>query len=156
MGLIILLFSLGLILLALEVVVPGGILGIAGGILLFVGCVLSFANHSISYGFIALTITAVAAFTLFYVQFKVLPKTSIGKRYFLKSEITASSSKFKNELAELIGKNAIASTILSPSGYIAIGNKQYEAVSESGLIPKDTPLLVTSATPFQLTVKIKN
>jgi membrane-bound ClpP family serine protease len=150
------LITTGLILLISEVIIPGGILGIIGGILLFIGSALSFAQFGTGYGLLALTITTLAAATLFYIQFKILPKTAIGKHYFLKSEITASSSILKHEFAELIGKPAIAATILSPSGYITIGDKQYEAVSQSGLIQKYTELTVTSATPFQLTVKIKN
>lgn len=156
MTLIILLFTIGLILLVAEVIIPGGILGIIGGILLFIGSALSFAQFGTGYGLLALTITAIAAATLFYIQFKILPNTRVGKHLFLSRQITASSSDLPKRYAELIGKSAIAATILSPSGYITIGDKQYEAVSQSGLIQKNTELTVTSATPFQLTVKIKS
>ena len=45
MTLIILLFSIGIILIAAEVIVPGGILGSIGAILFFAGCVLTFLEY---------------------------------------------------------------------------------------------------------------
>ena len=37
-----------------------------------------------------------------------------------------------------------------------VEGKSYEAVSQSGQIPKNTELLITSANSFQLTVKTKS
>lgn len=156
MTLIIILFTVGLLLLFFEVIIPGGILGIIGGILLFIGCVLSFLNLGTGHGLIAISITAIAAISVFYIQFKILPNTRIGKHYFLNAQISTTSSTLQNQFPDLIGKTATAMTILSPSGYVSINGKQYEAVSQSGHIPQNTQLEVISATPFQLTVKIKN
>ena len=44
MSWIILLFALGLALLAIEVIVPGGILGSIGALLMFGACALSFSE----------------------------------------------------------------------------------------------------------------
>ena len=156
MSIIILLFSIGLLLLVLEVMIPGGILGIAGGILLFSGCILSFVILGNTEGMIAIGITLVAAIILFYIQFKILPNTRMGKRFFLNREINGSSSNFKESSRDLIGKTATSVTVLSPSGYVLISGKQYEAFSESGQIPKDTELEVIAANSFQLTVRTKN
>jgi membrane-bound serine protease (ClpP class) len=155
-SIIILLFSIGLLLLVLEVMIPGGILGIAGGILLFSGCILSFVILGNTEGMIAIGITLVAAIILFYIQFKILPNTRMGKRFFLNREINGSSSNFKESSRDLIGKTATSVTVLSPSGYVLISGKQYEAFSESGQIPKDTELEVIAANSFQLTVRTKN
>lgn len=156
MSLIILLFTIGLLLLALEVMIPGGILGIAGGILLFTGCILSFVTLGTAEGVIAITLTALAAIILFYIQFKILPNTRMGKRFFLKNAISGSSSKFKTNAQDLIGKTATSVTVLSPSGYVVINGKQYEAFSQSGQLPINTELEVIAANSFQLTVKTKS
>lgn len=156
MTLIILLFSIGLLLLALEVMIPGGILGIAGGILLFTGCILSFVTLGTGEGLLAIALTVLAGSLLFYIQFKILPKTRMGKRFFLDDEISGSSSEFKTNARDLIGKTATSVTVLSPSGFVTIDGKQYDAFSQSGQIPKNTELEVISANSFQLTVKIKN
>ncbi len=155
MTLIILLFSIGLILLAFEVMIPGGILGIAGGILLFTGCILSFVRLGTTEGIIAILITALAAFAIFFIQFKILPNTRMGKRFFLNDSIEGSSSSLKTKTRDLIGKTATSVTVLSPSGYVTIDGKQYEAFSQSGQIPVGTELEVISANSFQLTVKTK-
>lgn len=155
MTLIILLFTIGLILLAAEVLVPGGILGIAGGVALFAGCVVSFIRLGASGGLIAVVIAMLAAFVVFYIQFKILPKTRIGKRFFLKREITATSTALQDSARDLIGKAALSATVLSPSGYVTIDGKRYEAVSQSGQISPGTELEVIDANHFQLTVKNK-
>lgn len=155
MTLIILLFTIGLILLAAEVLVPGGILGIAGGLALFAGCVVSFIRLGASGGLIAVVIAMLAAFVVFYIQFKILPKTRIGKRFFLKREITATSTALQDSARDLIGKAALSATVLSPSGYVTIDGKRYEAVSQSGQISPGTELEVVDANHFQLTVKNK-
>ena len=153
---IILLFTIGLLLLALEVMIPGGILGIAGGVLLFTGCVFSFVSLGTTEGLIAIGVTIVAAVVLFYIQFKILPNTRYGKRFFLKREMSGSSVNLEPAARDLIGKTATSVTVLSPSGYVLIDGTRYEAFSQSGQVPANTELEVTAANSFQLTVSLKS
>jgi membrane-bound ClpP family serine protease len=153
--LIILLFTIGLILLAAEVLVPGGILGGAGGLALLAGCIVSFIELGASGGLIAVVAAMLAAFVVFYIQFRLLPKTRIGKRFFLKREITATSTALQDSARDLIGKAALSATVLSPSGYVTIDGKRYEAVSQSGQIAPGSELEVVDANHFQLTVRTK-
>lgn len=155
MTLIILLFSIGLFLLAAEVLVPGGIFGIVGGIILFAGCVVSFIQLGADGGLIAVVVAICAAFLVFFIQFKILPKTRAGKRFFLSREITGSSAALGEDARDLVGKAAHSVTVLSPSGYVDIGGKRYEAVSQSGQIAPGTELIVVDANHFQLTVRTK-
>lgn len=155
MSLIILLFSIGLILLALEVIIPGGILGIIGSLLLFTGCVFSFFILGTLQGLVAIAIALSAGILVFYIQFKILPNTRIGKRFFLKREISGAANSFEEKARDLIGKTATSVTVLSPSGYVMVDGQSYEAVSQSGQIPIHTELLITAANSFQLTVKTK-
>ena len=156
MTLIILLFTIGLILLAAEVLVPGGILGIAGGVVLFAGCVVSFVQLGSTGGLIAVCAALIAAALVFFVQFKILPKTRVGKRFFLSREISGSSAALGNDARDLIGKTALSTTVLSPSGYVTIDGKRYEAVSQSGQVVPGTELIVSDTNNFQLTVRIKH
>ncbi|MEP2775725.1 MAG: NfeD family protein [Luteolibacter sp.] len=156
MTLIILLFAIGIFLLAAEVMIPGGILGLAGGVLLFTGCIVSFVQLGTTEGLIAIGISLIAAFIVFYIQFRILPKTRFGKRFFLRREISGSSTALGNDARDLIGKTAQSVTVLSPSGYVSIDGKRYEAVSQSGQIAPGTPLEVIAANHFQLTVRTKS
>ena len=155
MTLIIFIFAIGLFLLAAEVLVPGGILGIAGGIVLFAGCVVSFIKLGSTGGLIAVCVAFIAAALVFFIQFKILPKTRIGKRFFLSREITGSSAALGDDARDLVGKTALSTTVLSPSGYVTIDGKRYEAVSQSGQIVPGTELIVSDANHFQLTVRTK-
>lgn len=156
MTLIIFLFALGIFLLAAEVLVPGGILGGAGGLMLLVGSVLTFFEFGKNGGLIALFISGVAAAAVFYVELRILPKTRFGKRFFLSREITATATALQDDARDLVGKTALSATVLSPSGYVEIGGKRYEAVSQSGLISQGTELIVVDANAFQLTVRTKH
>ena len=152
MTLIILLFAIGLLLLVVEVIVPGGILGTAGGLLMFGGCVAAFVKYGMAGGLIALAVALAATAVTFYIEFRVLPRTAVGKRAFLQKEITGVSAAFGDEARDLIGKSAVALTILSPSGYIQIDGKRYEAFCQSGQVAAGTPLEVTGADNFRLIV----
>lgn len=154
MTLIILLFALGILLLAVEVIVPGGILGSIGGLLMFGGCIAAFMHYGTGGGLLAMLIAAVLAVLAFYIEFRLLPKTAIGRRAFLTTEITAVSAAFGEESRELIGKSAEALTMLSPSGYIMVDGKRHEAFCQSGQVPAGTALEVTGADNFRLIVSV--
>ena len=155
MTLIIILFSIGIFLLAAEVMIPGGILGIGGGVLLFAGCALSFIMLGTTEGLIAIGVTVLAAFIVFYIQFKILPNTRAGKRFFLEKQISGTSAAGADEVRDLVGKTATSVTVLSPSGYVTVDGERLEALSQSGQIAAGTELLVTGANHFQIFVRTK-
>ena len=152
MMLIILLFALGIMLLAVEVIVPGGILGSIGALMMFGGCIAAFIRYGTGGGIIALTIAAILTVLAFYIEFRVLPKTSFGRRAFLTSEVKGVSAALGDEARDLIGKSAYALTMLSPSGYIMIEGKRYEAFCQSGQVPVGTALEVIGADNFRIIV----
>ncbi len=152
MSLIILLFAIGILCIAAEVLVPGGILGGAGLLLMFGGCVLAFTRYDVGGGMIALGAALVVTLIALTLEFKVLPKTKLGRRAFLEKQISGSSSIYGAEEHDLIGKSAEALTKLTPSGYIRIDGKRYEAFSQSGQIEAGTPLEVVGSDNFRLIV----
>lgn len=149
---IILLFVLGLLFIAVEVIIPGGILGAIGGLMMFGGCFMAFTEFGTVGGFIAIVAALGLSISTIYFEFKILPKTAIGRRAFLTKEVTGVSAAFGEEARALIGKSAEALTMLSPSGYIDIDGKRYEAFCQSGQIPAGTPLEVIGADSFRLIV----
>ena len=152
MSLIILLFAIGLILLAAEVIVPGGILGGIAALMMLGGCAVAYSRFGPSGGALALvTALLLIALTLF-LEFRVLPKTRIGRRAFLDSEISATSAALGPEAQQLIGAQAEAITLLSPSGYIRVNGKRYEGFSQSGQISPGATLQVVGADNFRLIV----
>ena len=149
---VILLFAIGILLLLVEVIVPGGILGAIGGLMMFAGCVVAFILFGTTGGLIAVTVALAAAAIAFYFEFRVLPRTAIGRRAFLQSQIDGVSAAYGDETRDLIGKSAVALTMLSPSGYVDIGGKRYEAFCQSGQVAAGAALKVTGADNFRLIV----
>lgn len=154
MTLIVLLFAIGILFIAVEVIIPGAILGSIGALMMFGGCIKAFIDYGTVGGIVAvLTAFAVGALALF-VEFRYLPKTKFGKRAFLTKEITAVSAAIGTEARELIGKSAEALTMLSPSGYILVDGHRYEAFCQSGQAPAGSALEIIGADNFRLIVTL--
>lgn len=154
MTLVILLFAIGILLIVLEVIVPGGILGGIGGLLMILGTVVAFRELGSGGGFIALAAAIVASGLALYFEFQILPKTRIGKRAFLTKEFTAVSQAIGSDAQNLIGKPAVALTMLSPSGYVRVDGLRYEAFCRSGQVPAGAALEITGADNFRLIVSL--
>lgn len=154
MTLIILLFAVGILFIAVEVVIPGAILGSIGALLMFGGCIKAFIDYGTVGGLTAvLTAFAMGGLALL-VEFRYLPKTRFGKRAFLTREITAVSAAVGTEARELIGKSAQAITMLSPSGYVLVDGRRYEAFCQSGQAPLGSALEIIGADNFRLIVTL--
>lgn len=152
MTLIILLFSIGILLIAAEVIVPGAILGIIGCLLMVAGSVFAFLEFGTGGGLLALGVAFALAALAFFIEFRVLPKTQIGRRAFLTEEVTGISAAFGKEALALVGQSAEALTMLSPSGYVRIAGRRYEAFCQSGQAPAGAALEVIGADNFRLIV----
>ncbi len=152
MTVLILLFAVGILLIAAEVIVPGGVIGSLGALLMFGGCVRAFMDYGSLGGLIAI----LTAFTLgglaIYIEFCYLPKTKWGKRAFLNAQVTGVSAALGPEASELIGKSAEAITLLSPSGYILVDGQRYEAFCQSGQAAVGSVLEIIGADNFRLIV----
>jgi membrane-bound serine protease (ClpP class) len=151
---IILLFALGIGLIALEVIVPGGIMGSIGAVMMFIACVLSFIEFGTGGGMLAVATAVFLTGITLYIEFRILPKTTLGRRAFLNAEISATTSNLESVTRNLIGKSAKAVTMLSPSGYVTIDGQRYEAFSESGQVPAGASLEVIGADNFRLIVTL--
>jgi membrane-bound ClpP family serine protease len=154
MTIIILLFSLAILLLAVEVIVPGGILGGIGAVLMLGGCVLSFSEYGTGGGLASIAVALTLTFIVLWIEFRILPHTAVGKRAFLTKEITGVSAAFGPEARDLIGQAAEAVTMLSPTGYVMVAGKRHEAFCENGQVPAGTTLEVTGADNFRLIVSV--
>lgn len=169
----ILLFVVGLILIALEIfVVPGfGITGISGIMLAFTGLVLSLIkNVNFTFEHVNMGDLLVAVGTVFigaisgivlavYLSQKMFT-TERGQ--FAHLSLRESLKKedgylgVEPELLQLKGKSGITVTMLRPSGKISIDGRNYDALAESGLIEKGTRIVVTRVEAAQLYVSVES
>lgn len=154
--LIIFLFALGILLIGFEIIVPGGILGSLGGILMFAACVLSYLTFGAAGGTIAVVSGLGVAALAIFIELRILPRTKLGRRAFLTREITAVSSNLAEEGSQLVGQTAEAVTMLSPTGYVTVGGRRFEAFCRTGQVPAGSILEVISADNFRLVVNPLN
>ena len=169
----ILVFIIGLILIALEIfVVPGfGVTGVAGITLAFSGLVLSLIkNVNFTFEHVEMNDLLVALSTVF-----VGSIAGIGLAVYLSQKMfTAQTGQFSHlslhkvmkledgyvgidaELIGLKGRSGVALTTLRPSGKISIDGKNYDALAEVGMIDKGTAIVVTKVEAAQLYVDLEN
>lgn len=152
MNAILLLFLLGVLLLAGEVFVPGGILGAIGGAAMLAGCVVSFREFGPMGGALATGIALALLGLTLYIELVWLPKSRFGKKLVVQSASDAMSQPPLAEPSLVVGKTAEAVTTLAPSGYVLVEGRRYEAFCQNGLAAKGASLRVVGLDNFRLIV----
>ncbi len=152
MNAILLLFLTGVLLLGAEIFLPGAIAGIIGGLCIAAGCVISFSVYGSGGGMIA-TVVALGLLALtLYLELVWLPKTNFGQRLIVQSKVEAVSQPPLANPSMVVGKIAEAVTTLSPSGYVLVEGRRYDAFCRSGQVPKGTQLRVVGIDNFRVIV----
>jgi len=164
----ILLFVLGLVLLAVEIfAVPGfGVIGLLGIIFMITGLTLSMVG-SVGPGFFDIDTTGIVsallivviAFFLAVVSSIILSKQlftthafghlALDKVQKSKDGYTSAINKYK----KMVGKNGVAYTILRPSGKIIINDELFDATARTGIIEKGSSIIVYGYQNAQLIVE---
>ena len=141
-----------LVLVFFEVMLPGGVLGVLSALCLLVATWFSFEAYGVMGGMAVFFGTLLAMALLVFVEFKLLAKTSIGQKFFLKASIEGHT---RGAVAEdsVIGKEGMTLTRLNPSGKIAVDGKNYEAYSQDGYIERDQAIAVVAQDNFKLIIK---
>ena len=113
MMLILLLFIVGIMLLAADVFVSSFVMAAVGGVAMLAGCVFAYRD----FGVLAAGLAGVAAVALLggaiYIELVLLPKTRLGRGLVVES---TSGSTPAAPSASLVGKPATADTTHAPSG----------------------------------------
>jgi len=151
MTLILLLFAAGAVLLALEVVVPGAILGVIGGILMLIGVVVSFEQYGLSGGALASAAGLGMVGVALYLEFVLLPKSRLAKMFSMMATGTGQSQPAIADRS-VIGKRARAVTTLAPSGVVECAGRRYEAFARSGHVAAGATVDVIDLDNFRLIV----
>lgn len=164
----VILFLVGLVLLAVEIfVLPGfGVAGISGAAFIMASLILSLVGNvgfnfdftmpsEIMVSFLTVMLSSVIGFFgSIYLAKKLLTTTAL-------SSLVLASVQNKEEgfigvsaqESNLIGKEGVASTILRPSGKIEIEDEIYDATALSGFIEKGEKIVVMKYETAQLFVR---
>jgi membrane-bound serine protease (ClpP class) len=145
-------FIIGLVLLIIEIVVPGGIFGTLGAVALFYSVVA--AAKSVALGLTALAIGIIATVLILWILYKFFGFRTTWSRIILTSkqnnEEGYTSSKNKKHL---IGKTGVATSALRPSGWAEIDGQKQDVVTDGELIQKGSKIIVTNVEGTRVVVK---
>ncbi len=149
---IIILFLAGILLLALEVFVPGAVLGIMGAVAILAGAGVAFAVYGATGGMVALGTAIVLLGATLYIEFVWLPKSRLAKALSMTTTVEGTSQGPVAALEEVLDQQAETVTPLAPSGYVSLKGRRYEAFSQSGFLAKGVAVRVTGLDNFRLLV----
>jgi membrane-bound serine protease (ClpP class) len=152
MNAILILFLIGVVLLAAEIFLPGAVAGIIGGLSMAAGCVISFVTFGSGGGALATVVALGLLLLTLYLELVWLPKTSFGKKLIVNAKVEAVSQPPLANPGMVIGKSAEALTTLAPSGYVLVEGRRYDAFCRSGHVPKGTVLRVVGIDNFRIIV----
>lgn len=153
---IIILFVVGIILLALETfVIPGfGIAGISGIAALLVSLVLTFGGFYSAANYI-LTIIAYSFF-VGVALYWLAPKIKIFDKFILKKVPLPEDGYVAVEpdaYSHLLGLEGVTTSICRPSGIAKIGDERVTVVSEGEFIESGTPIVVRKVDNNKIVVR---
>jgi membrane-bound serine protease (ClpP class) len=149
----IILFVVGIVLILLELVLPGGIIGIFGFAAFLASFFLAAEN------FVHMGISLLIAFTISILASVVMIKVYDKKMKFFKKLILTDSTSTESgyvsnrNRTELIGVIAHALTDLRPSGTIIVEDERIDAVSEGGFIKKDSTVKIVKVEGSRIVVR---
>ena len=151
-----LLLVAAMVLAFLEILTPSFGLLAVGAIGRLIGAIFMGFSYASWMGY--LTLVAAVVLGPVYVTFlvRLLPKTPLGKRMFLSKapDATGQGTPESDTYDEMVGKKGTAVTLLRPGGMVQIETKRLPAHAETGMIEKDTPIVVVGAESMYVIVRV--
>ena len=134
----ILIFAAAIILFAIDLFIPsGGLLVLLAGVCACVAIITGF-QHSRFTGFSMLLASLIAIPLGFWAFVEIWPRTPIGKKMIAQpipaDQFNWSDVSTNSDASALIGMLGVTTSEMLPSGRVNVGDKSYEAFSESGPI----------------------
>ncbi len=152
MMLVLVLFGIGIALMVVEVVIPGGLLGTLAGMTLAGGVVAAFLEFGSVGGSIATGLALLIAAVTLYFEFVLLPKTRLARKFSMAETNSGRSQPDVAERDSVLDREAVAVTTLAPSGYVELGGRRYEAFCRSGHAAAGSRMRIVDIDNFRLVV----
>lgn len=121
----------GVLLLVVEVFVPGLIVGTAGACALIAATILTYTHYGVSAGNLLLLAEIVGGVIFFLWWLRYVPRSSFARRLSLSATVGAAVS---SEEAALVGQSGTAISTLRPSGIVEVEGTRLDVVTEGELI----------------------
>ena len=146
LGVICIIYVVGIALLFIELFMPGMIMAMLGTTAVIVSIYLAFVHQPAIYGIV---LVVVALILIPSIIVWMLRKITLKSAQNLEEGYTS----VDESLEDLKGKEGIAVTILRPSGVAKIEGHRIDVTSETTVIEKDTPIKVIKVESNRVIVK---
>jgi membrane-bound serine protease (ClpP class) len=123
---------IGVLLVCVEIFVPGLIVGICGVLALISAVVLSYIHYGSGVGDIMLAALLVGGIIFAFWWIAWIPRSAIGRRWTLHTAVDGPTQH--PDLSALLGEAGETLTALRPSGVAKFHNRRIDVVAESGWI----------------------
>ena len=150
-GTILLLAAFGALLLVVEFMVPGAVIGILGILALISAVVLSFLHYGVGGGLVAAVCVSVTVAAFVTLWMKYFHRTYFGRILTLNSEVP--TTDVNADKVDLVGKTGIAHSDLRPVGKAIIEGEKFDVVANLGLIEKGTQIEILSVDGLRIVVR---
>jgi membrane-bound serine protease (ClpP class) len=149
----VLLFVAGLILMVVELFVPGwGIFGILG--LISLGSAVVLAAYDPAFGIVSLLVALAITLVGVWIAVKVFGMKGVWAKMILKeSQKNESGYTSSRDWKDLVGKKGMTLTPLRPAGWVEVDGEKYDVVSEGGMIPAKTAVKVIHVEGSRIVVR---
>jgi len=135
------LFLVSIILLIVEMFLPGfGVTGISGVILLIINVVIS--AQSLEHGLMLGVFIILVLLLLFFLFLWLGTKGKLPKHLILTSKEDVASGYVVADFSQYLGETGVTMSKLRPAGIVRIKGKNIDVVSEGGFIEKDTQVYI--------------
>ncbi|PTJ18798.1 NfeD family protein [Staphylococcus simulans] len=147
------LFSIGVILLVIELFVIGAVIGIIGMILITVSMIMLGEN------ILWMLVNVIIALILTIIEWVILvkgynKKISLFEKVILRDSTTSEAGYTSHDdRSNLVGQTAITLTELRPAGMISLNDERIDAVSDGTFIQRDVEVKVTEVEGSRVVVR---
>lgn len=139
----------GVILLALETVLPGLIAGIAGLFCLGAGIIAAYREWGMAGGNLTLAGVLAGLIAGFFLWLRFFPTSALGRRFVSESRV----GELGTERRELLQQIGTALTTLRPSGTALIGGRRVDVVTEGAMVGRGSSVRVVAVEGMRVVVR---
>lgn len=147
------LFIIGLILVVLELFVPGGILGVIGGIAIIAS--LFIAGYDLTHMSVSILIALILAIITFVIFYRSVGfERGLFRKLILQDRTTTEKGYITaDERTDLIGKEGISLTPLRPAGTIIVNDERLDVVTEGNYIEANKSVKIIYVEGMRIVVR---
>ena len=149
MATILLLMAAGILMILLETVLPGGVVGLVGVGCLVGAVVLAYSTQGAAVGNLVLLGSGASFLAAVVAWFRFFPKSRMGKVFVSETTIGGVEDSFD----ELVGKKGTAMCDIRPAGIAVFDDRRVDVVGEGDFIEEGEALEVVAVEGNRVVVR---